>query len=42
MAADVVGFSRLMEIDERDTLTRLQTLRRVIIDPAIAELVLCL
>ena len=37
MAADVVGYSRLMELDERGTLTQLQSLRREVIDPAIAE-----
>ena len=36
LAADVVGFSRLMEIDEAGTLARLKSLRREIIDPAIA------
>ena len=36
LAADVVGYSRLMEIDEAGTLARLKSLRREIIDPAIA------
>jgi adenylate cyclase len=36
LAADVVGFSRLMETDEADTLARLQALRRDIVDPKIA------
>ena len=36
MAADVVGYSRLMEADEGGTLNRLKALRRDIIDPAIA------
>jgi adenylate cyclase len=36
LAADVVGYSRLMEIDEAGTLARLQSLRREIVDPAIA------
>src|SRR5471032_2893660 len=37
LAADVVGYSRLMESDEEGTLTRLKSLRREIVDPAIAE-----
>jgi len=37
LAADVVGYSRLMESDEAGTLTRLKSLRREIVDPAIAE-----
>jgi len=36
LAADVVGYSRLMEVNETRTLTRLKTLRRDIIDPSIA------
>ena len=36
LAADVVGYSRLMESDETGTLTRLRMLRRDIIDPSIA------
>ena len=36
LAADVVGYSRLMGIDEIGTLKRLKTLRRDLIDPAIA------
>ena len=36
MAADIVGYSRLMEADEGGTLNRLKALRRDIIDPAIA------
>jgi adenylate cyclase len=36
MAADVVGYSRLMEADEGGTLNRLKALHRDIIDPAIA------
>jgi adenylate cyclase len=36
LAADVVGYSRLMGIDEAGTLKRLKTLRRGLIDPAIA------
>ncbi|MGH6831367.1 MAG: adenylate/guanylate cyclase domain-containing protein, partial [Methylocella sp.] len=37
MAADVVGFSRLMELDEADTLARLQANRREIVMPRIAS-----
>ncbi len=37
VAADVVGYSRLMGLDETGTLTRLNTLRRTFIVPAIAE-----
>ena len=36
MSADVVGYSRLMGTDEARTLSRLNTLRRELIDPAIA------
>ncbi|MET0599172.1 MAG: adenylate/guanylate cyclase domain-containing protein [Mesorhizobium sp.] len=36
LAADVVGYSRLMESDETGTLERLKALRRDIIDPSIA------
>src|SRR6187402_3194523 len=36
LAADVVGYSRLMENDETGTLARLRMLRREIIDPSIA------
>lgn len=35
LAADVAGFSRLVGIDEEGTLTRLQALRRELIDPEI-------
>ena len=35
LAADVVGYSRLMEADERGTLARLRTHRIELIDPAI-------
>jgi adenylate cyclase len=35
MSADVVGYSRLMGIDEAGTLSRLNALRRALIDPAI-------
>src|SRR5207248_5367419 len=37
LAADVVGFSRLMGQDEAGTLARLRTHRRELIDPKIAE-----
>jgi adenylate cyclase len=36
-AADMVGFSRLMEVDETGTLARLRTYRIELIDPAIAK-----
>ncbi len=35
LAADVVGYSRLMGADEEGTLARLKTLRREVIDPSI-------
>ena len=37
LAADVVGYSRLMSLDETGTLTRLKALRRDVIDPVIAN-----
>src|SRR6201987_1201642 len=37
LAADMVGFSRLMEVDEEGTLARLKTHRIELIDPAIAK-----
>src|SRR4029077_10928544 len=37
LAADVAGYSRLMERDEVGTLARLRTLRCDLIDPRIAE-----
>lgn len=37
LAADVVGYSRLMGADEEGTLNRLKTLRAELIDPKIAE-----
>jgi len=37
LAADVVGYSRLMEIDETGTLARLKTIRLELIDPAIVK-----
>ncbi len=36
LSADVVGYSRLMEIDEADTLKRLKSLRRRLVEPPIA------
>ena len=36
MSADVVGYSRLMGLDEAGTLSRLNALRRELIAPAIA------
>lgn len=33
LAADVVGYSRLMEADEADTLARLKSIRENLIDP---------
>jgi len=37
LAADVVGYSRLMEIDEAGTLARLKTNRETLIEPKISE-----
>src|SRR5947208_15407735 len=37
LAADVVGYSRLMEVDESGTLARLKTHRLELIDPTIAK-----
>ncbi|MBO0333592.1 tetratricopeptide repeat protein [Sneathiella sp. CAU 1612] len=37
LAADVVGYSRLMEKDEAGTLTRLQAVKRDILEPAAAS-----
>jgi class 3 adenylate cyclase len=37
MYADMVGYSRLIGLDDAGTLDRLRTLRRNLIDPAIAE-----
>ena len=37
MAADMVGFSRLMEADEMSVLARQKALRKEVIDPAIAQ-----
>jgi len=36
LSADVVGYSRLVGMDETGTLSRLNALRRDLIDPAIA------
>jgi adenylate cyclase len=36
-AADVVGYSRLMELDEAGTLARLKTTRETLIEPKISE-----
>jgi adenylate cyclase len=37
LAADVVGYSRLMEVDEAGTLARLKTVRLELIDPALTR-----
>ena len=37
VAADVVGYSRLMEADEAGTLAQLKSIRKELIDPKIAE-----
>ena len=37
LAADVVGYSRLMGVDEEGTLARLKALRRELISPKITE-----
>ncbi len=37
LAADVVGFSALMEQDEEGTLARIKSLRREVIDPNVKE-----
>ncbi len=37
LAADVVGYSRLMGVDETGTLAQLKTLRKEVLDPRIAE-----
>ncbi len=37
LAADVAGYSRLMELDEEDILAALKACRREVIDPTIAE-----
>ena len=37
LAADVVGYSRLMGVDEEGTLAALKTLRRELADPQIKQ-----
>ena len=37
LVADMVGYSRLMEADERDTIARQKAHRAELIDPSIAE-----
>ena len=37
VAADIFGYSRLMEADEAGTLAQLKALRKELIDPKIAE-----
>src|SRR5688572_13854173 len=37
LAADVVGYSRLMGLDEEGTLTALKSVRSELVDPAIAR-----
>src|SRR5437763_1523716 len=37
LAADIVGYSRLMGADEEGTLARLKAVRRELVDPAIEE-----
>ena len=37
LAADVASYSRLMGIDEEDTLARLKAFRKSLVDPAIAK-----
>jgi adenylate cyclase len=37
LAADVAGYSRLMGVDEEETLARLKGLRRELADPKIKE-----
>ena len=37
LAADVVGYSRLMEADEEGTLARMKILRNDVIDPKISD-----
>jgi adenylate cyclase len=35
LAADVVGYSRLMGANEEDTLARLKAVRKILVEPAI-------
>jgi class 3 adenylate cyclase len=37
LAADIIGYSRLMEVDESGTLAQLRTHRKEVIDPKIEE-----
>ena len=37
LAADVVGYSRLMEADEDGTHAHLKAVREVVLDPAVAR-----
>jgi adenylate cyclase len=37
LAADVAGFSALMELDEEGTFARIGTLRREVIEPRLSE-----
>jgi class 3 adenylate cyclase len=37
VAADIVGYSHLIEMDEAKTLAAIRTLRREVIDPLLAE-----
>jgi adenylate cyclase len=37
VAADVAGYSRLMGRDEEGTLAQLKSIRKALVDPAIAE-----
>jgi adenylate cyclase len=37
LAADVAGYSRLMEADEEGTLNRLRAIRTEVIDPSMAQ-----
>ena len=36
-ASDIVGYSRLMEVDEAGTLAQLRTLRKELFDPKLSE-----
>lgn len=37
LAADVVGYSRMMEADEAGTLKRLKDARKTVVEPKVAE-----
>ena len=37
LAADVVGYSRLIEADEAGTLNRLRAIRAEVVDPSLAQ-----